>query len=699
MSRSGVMAAIVLLSVCIACTFTTLAYSEHVESIASSRFQNRWGSAPEPEWQHATELYRLGAHEELLDLFGWMLTTGEFDEALVRRNRAIVLKDLGEYALAAQEYQILVARLSEPQDQIALGWTLLQMGRADEAVATLREVCARGAADAWTYYGLARAYETLDKPQEALEAYMEAVALDDGFAPAYYHLGWLRLRLDDKEGARTAMVRAINLDPSYTELYLPLAQVNEALGNLELAWRYYRGAEWRYPNDSVPKEAVKRLAAEYGEAFKAIERAENEARLAAAKHRTVEPMANAEGVPRIRVGLAENQQEVRFSSGGAFTVLTLSGTEVTRGRGLEIWRAEKDAQGVRLIDPSGSVRAQSSTGFLLVQSDPAHTFMLYDMVFGQGYYFATIEHRQYRGDLEILSRSGGITVVNEVNLEEYLYSVVPSEMYASMPLEALKVQAIAARTYTLRSLGRYKSRGFDVLGSVASSEYRGVEREHPNTTRAVDETRGLVLRHNGALVEAVYSSNHGGHSAASAEVWGGTVEYLQAKLDADPSSAPEFPLTPDALDRWLRGLPEVYASTSTFGLRSTFRWVHLVPAFRLQEIVDARADIGRITHVIARERSVGGHVSRVQFIGTKGSYEVTGDRIRSTLGGVKSNLFRIEVIYDSDGFPREFMIVGGGSGHGVGMSQLGAAGRALAGQSAEAIIAHYYGGVTLHREY
>ena len=78
---------------------------------------------------------------------------------------------------------------------------------------------------------------------------------------------------------------------------------------------------------------------------------------------------------------------------------------------------------------------------------------------------------------------------------------------------------------------------------------------------------------------------------------------------------------------------------------------------------------------------------------------MSGDSIRSTLGGIKSNLFRIEAIYGSDGFPVEFLIVGGGSGHGVGMSQIGAAGRALAGQPAEEIVAHYYPGVRIVQRY
>src|SRR5690606_12505494 len=111
--------------------------------------------------------------------------------------------------------------------------------------------------------------------------------------------------------------------------------------------------------------------------------------------------------------------------------------------------------------------------------------------------------------------------------------VVPAEVYPSMHPEAVKAQAIAARTYALRSLGRYESRGFDVLGSVVSAEYRGVGRGHPLTTRAVLETRGLVLTHRGRLIEALYHSSAGGYTSSGEDVWGGATAYLQALPEWD----------------------------------------------------------------------------------------------------------------------------------------------------------------------
>ena len=148
-------------------------------------------------------------------------------------------------------------------------------------------------------------------------------------------------------------------------------------------------------------------------------------------------------------------------------------------------------------------------------------------------------------------------------------------MYPTMELEALKAQAIAARTYTLRSRGRYSSRGFDVLATVASSAYRGVAREHPATTQAVLETMGQVLTYQGSLAETVYTSNAGGFTAASADVWGGARPYLVGVPEwGAGEDGPAFPLSPDALGKLAHGHPRRLLEPLAPWTLHTFRWVY-----------------------------------------------------------------------------------------------------------------------------
>ncbi|MGB9803921.1 SpoIID/LytB domain-containing protein, partial [Desulfofundulus sp.] len=138
---------------------------------------------------------------------------------------------------------------------------------------------------------------------------------------------------------------------------------------------------------------------------------------------------------------------------------------------------------------------------------------------------------RYRGDMEFRLDDRGITVVNQLGIEEYLYGVVPAEMPASWPAEALKAQAVAARSYVLAQMGTYASQGFDVLATQGSQVYRGYDGEHPAASRAVDETRGLVVTYRGRPISAVFHSSSGGYTENSEDVWVSCVDYLRARPD------------------------------------------------------------------------------------------------------------------------------------------------------------------------
>lgn len=142
--------------------------------------------------------------------------------------------------------------------------------------------------------------------------------------------------------------------------------------------------------------------------------------------------------------------------------------------------------------------------------------------------------RIYRGDFELSTFNGKLAVINELPFEEYLYSVVAIEMYASWPLEALKAQAVAARSYALN-----KGLGFQiahVVDTTLSQAYYGKGAEQQSATEAVEATRGEVALHNGKVIEALFSSNGGGMSADAAEVWNNAVPYLQSVASPDSSA-------------------------------------------------------------------------------------------------------------------------------------------------------------------
>lgn len=142
--------------------------------------------------------------------------------------------------------------------------------------------------------------------------------------------------------------------------------------------------------------------------------------------------------------------------------------------------------------------------------------------------FISAKNRWYRGYLIIQNKNKKLTVINNVELEDYLKGVVPSEMPSSWAIEALKAQAIAARSYALANLGKRASLGFDLKDTPEDQAYGGATAETARTNSAVDETSGLVLTYNYKVVSAFYSASAGGHTVTSKQAWGNDLPYLRA---------------------------------------------------------------------------------------------------------------------------------------------------------------------------
>ena len=148
----------------------------------------------------------------------------------------------------------------------------------------------------------------------------------------------------------------------------------------------------------------------------------------------------------------------------------------------------------------------------------------------QRYKVVERSQRTYRGDMEISIVNGDLALVNVVPLEQYLYSVVGAEVYSSWPAEALKVQAVAARSYALQQGERFKIA--NVVDTTLSQAYNGINSENDKVTSAVDATAGEVLKSEGKIVEAVFSSNAGGQTAHPSEVWNGGAGVFTTNVES-----------------------------------------------------------------------------------------------------------------------------------------------------------------------
>lgn len=320
--------------------------------------------------------------------------------------------------------------------------------------------------------------------------------------------------------------------------------------------------------------------------------------------------------------------------------------------------------------------------------------------------------RQYDGIIELkINNQGKLTIINELPMEKYLRGVVPAEMPSSYPLEALKAQAIAARTFTLKKMGvAHQFDEFDVCNNVHCQVYGGMSAETETANKAVAETHGLILKYQDELCNTVFSAVCGGHTENSANAWSGDeITYLMGVVDQDLqnyTSLQNFFESEAFVRKWIEGSPKAYCnqtratiSALADGSAKYFRWQVLYQPQELSSIIKEKTgqNVGTVKSIDPLKRGVSGRLLSIQISGSRQKIRIDGElKIRQALAS--NTLYSSCFIVDktSDG---KFLIKGAGFGHGVGMCQYGAAGMALEGKKAEEILYHYYPGTRLDRFY
>ncbi|MBI2789284.1 MAG: SpoIID/LytB domain-containing protein [Elusimicrobia bacterium] len=273
----------------------------------------------------------------------------------------------------------------------------------------------------------------------------------------------------------------------------------------------------------------------------------------------------------------------------------------------------------------------------------------------------------YRGALILrLDPGQTVTIVEEASVEEYLEGVLPHEMDPDWPLEALKAQAVVARTFTYANLGKFRKDGFDLTADTRSQVYKGMTSVNENVRAAVRQTRGEVLGWNGKLLRVYYHACCGGATTDAGAAWGGSEES----------------------PRPLRGVRDPWCATSPhMKWIAYFAWADLTAAISERQMLNsplkslrigARDAAGYVRTFLARSGGESVVVKASELRGSLGAGEMKSVRIRSV------NLLKKGV---------EF--VGGGSGHGVGLCQWGARLQAEKGRNYDKILSFYFPGSTL----
>ena len=282
--------------------------------------------------------------------------------------------------------------------------------------------------------------------------------------------------------------------------------------------------------------------------------------------------------------------------------------------------------------------------------------------------FLRIDGEKYRGQVMIRKdEKGRFNIINEVNIDDYLYGVLPHEISPAWPLEALKAQAVASRTLALYRKRRERAKDYGLDATVFTQVYRGVEGEDQRTNQAVNETRGKVLTYKGKVINSVFHATCGGRTEEVRNVWPGSEEP------------------------YLKSISCTFCKGSPY-----YEWEERIKERDLRSILEEKGlDLSRIKEIELTEKSPSGRAVKIAIKQRRKTQFLRANNFRLFAGPelIRSTLFTVSKEKN------KFVFKGHGWGHGVGMCQWGVKGMAEKGKDYKEILKHYYTGVKIEKVY
>ncbi len=529
---------------------------------------------------------------------------------------------------------------------------------------------------------------------------LKTAAAGQGHGPlANYLLGQIYAQEKKWSDAAKAFGKAVEYDHQFTEARAHYAAALENSKQYNEAYRQYRVLNTTSPKNQTYIDAVRRLRPKLTKKETDLEN-----RKERQTHTIVKPVVSLEGpLQQLRVALGANavgrpspRSELIFSPSHPFTVTEKSsGHTLLIGQAKQTWRAELKNGKAALISPAGKRYPFSGAVVITPKSSDSQqgaTILIKKVMSGAGMTWASVDDKEYRGSLEIVhdKKSNTLLPINLVNIEEYLMGVMSSEMPSEFPMNALRAQAVLARTYALKHLGKHKAHGYDLCDTQNCQVYGGVGAESETGNAAVESTMGQVLLYHKKPIEGVFSANCGGFTQSAKEAGWYATPYLNPVSDYKDFNFDT--LQPYQFKDLLQHPHDAYSRYNKHVSPAAFRWTRVVEEKDLRDIIRRKKDIGQITAIVPQKRGRSGYVSEVLVKGTKGNVTLSKENvIRNNLspGMLRSSYFIVMPNYEGRKL-KNFVFYGGGWGHGVGFCQTGSAGRAEAGQDYTTILQHYF---------
>lgn len=353
-------------------------------------------------------------------------------------------------------------------------------------------------------------------------------------------------------------------------------------------------------------------------------------------------------------------------------------------------RAETVTPGTGTVKLEGPDGAYSLTLPITLQSEQPLAVDNVDV----GFWNEKLKHLAYSGTLEITASIGGeLELIEHTPVEEYLRGVLPSEMPALWPEEALKAQAVSARNEVLVNLStKHTLERFEYCNTEHCRAYQGVDQYNERTDKALRHTQGRILVQNDGLVPTVFSATCGGWTADNDTAWSAPANAALRGVPDVKSTKRKSIETDAAVREWLRAKEQAWCSGET----NSYRWTKVFSESEIRGMIGAKVAVGQMNRIELGERGEGGRLKWIRIHGSADTVVIKKELpIRQALGGLPSALFVMDVSGKSPN--RTFTFTGGGRGHGVGLCQNGAKGMADAGHDYGEILLHYFSGVTIEK--
>ena len=365
----------------------------------------------------------------------------------------------------------------------------------------------------------------------------------------------------------------------------------------------------------------------------------------------------------------------------------------------------------------------------------SNTFTIDNVMIGIGFHWQRLEKQTFEGNLTLKSNNRKILIINNISTEDYLYSVISSEMSATAGIELLKAHAIISRSWLLKPIlekqftnysiceniteeetTRWYERDshslFDVCADDHCQRYQGISRaQNENVRIAIEATRGVVLTSEGTICDARFSKSCGGVSELFSSCWDNKDEkYLQPIVDSETKTTiPDLTIEENA-EKWIRSEQDSFCNTKDIEILSSilnnydqettdfYRWKVEYTTEELSELISKRSgiDLGTIADLTPLQRGPSGRITRLKITGTKRTHIVGKElEIRKWLS--TSHLYSSAFVVDKTS--KGFILTGAGWGHGVGLCQIGAAVMAAKGYKYDTILQHYFNNSELTKLY